>query len=108
MIASLFLKPLYKKGFIKYLPQFHIIPQNLSLQSGFHFFNASLKDFLIDFPNFKSKEELHNFNEFSGGERRLIETYIILKSDAEIVLLDEPFSHLAPLYIEKLKGVNGD
>lgn len=99
-----FLKPLYKKGFIKYLPQFHIIPQNLSLQSGFNFFNASLIDFLVDFPNFKSKEKL-KISQFSGGERRLIETYIILKSDAEIVLLDEPFSHLAPLYIQKLKEV---
>lgn len=96
------LKPLYKKGFLKYLPQFHIIPQNLSLQNGFNFFNTSLADFLADFPNFKSKEK-HRFYEFSGGERRLIETYIILKSDAKIVLLDEPFSHLAPLYIEKLK-----
>ncbi len=33
----------------------------------------------------------------------MIETYIILKSDAKVVLLDEPFSHLAPLYIQKLK-----
>ena len=99
-----FLKPLYKKGLIKYLPQFHIIPQNLSLQSSFNFFNAFLVDFLIDFPNFKTKEKL-NISEFSGGEQRLIETYIILKSDAEIVLLDEPFSHLAPLYIQKLKEV---
>ena len=97
-----FIKPLYKKGFIKFLPQFHIIPQNLSLQSSFNFFNASLVDFLLDFPNFKTKEKL-KISQFSGGERRLIETYIILKSDAEIVLLDEPFSHLAPLYIQKLK-----
>lgn len=96
------LTPLYKKGFIKYLPQFHNIPQNLSLQSGFNFFNASLVDFFNDFESFKSKEKLQ-FGEFSGGERRLIETYIVLKSDAKIVLLDEPFSHLAPLYIQKLK-----
>ncbi len=98
------LTPLYKKGIVKYLPQFHIIPENISLQSGFRFFNASFTDFLSDFPNFKLQKH-HCFAEFSGGEKRLIETYIILKSDAKIVLLDEPFSHLAPLYIQKLKEI---
>ena len=96
------LTPLYKKGYIKYLPQFHIIPENISLKNGFNFFNASFDDFLIDFPHFESQKH-HCFSEFSGGEKRLIETYIILKSDAEIILLDEPFSHLAPLYIQKIK-----
>ncbi len=98
------LTPLYKKGIVKYLPQFHIIPDTISLQEGFKFFNASLVDFLTDFPHFKSQKQ-HRFSEFSGGEKRLIETYIILKSDAKIVLFDEPFSHLAPLYIKKLKEV---
>ncbi|QXP72544.1 ATP-binding cassette domain-containing protein [Tenacibaculum sp. AHE15PA] len=98
------LTPLYKKRIVKYLPQFHIIPNTISLQEGFKFFNASFTDFLTDFPHFKSQKQ-HRFSEFSGGEKRLIETYIILKSDAKIVLFDEPFSHLAPLYIKKLKEV---
>jgi ABC-type lipopolysaccharide export system ATPase subunit len=41
----------------------------------------------------------------SGGERRLVETYLIVKGKSEIILLDEPFSHIAPLYIEKLKSL---
>jgi ABC-type lipopolysaccharide export system ATPase subunit len=32
-----------------------------------------------------------------------VETYLVLKSDKKIVLLDEPFSHIAPLYIEQFK-----
>ncbi|OSY88540.1 ABC transporter ATP-binding protein [Tenacibaculum holothuriorum] len=98
------LTPLYKKGLIKYLPQFSIIPENLSLKEAISFFNSSLDNFLIDFPNFKTKESIL-FRDFSGGERRLIETYIILTSDSKIVLLDEPFSYLAPLYISKLKEI---
>ncbi|WP_299669437.1 ABC transporter ATP-binding protein [uncultured Polaribacter sp.] len=94
--------PLYKKGFIKYLPQFHIIPNSFSLKKGFYHFNLLLTDFLKEFPDFESKKD-HLFKEFSGGERRLIETYVIVKSDAKIILLDEPFSHLAPLYVEKIK-----
>ena len=96
------LTPLYKTGIIKYLPQFHIIPKNLSLKSCFSYFETSLDDFLIDFPNFKSQGKFR-FSKFSGGEKRLIETYLILKSTANIILLDEPFSHLAPVYIQQLK-----
>lgn len=36
-------------------------------------------------------------------QRRVMETYLILKSDKKIVLMDELFSHIAPLYIEKFK-----
>lgn len=96
------LTPLYKKGIIKFLPQFHIIPKEMTLEKGFKYFNASVTNFLIDFPSFTPLSK-NRFSTFSGGEKRLIETYIILTSNAKIVLLDEPFSHLAPLYIQKLK-----
>ncbi|TVZ57190.1 ABC-type branched-subunit amino acid transport system ATPase component [Lutibacter sp. Hel_I_33_5] len=98
------LKPLYKKGIIKFLPQFHILKKTLSLKKGFALFNTSLENFLIDFPSFKA--QINNaIYQFSGGERRLIETYIILRSKAKIVMLDEPFSHLSPLYINKIKEI---
>jgi ABC-type multidrug transport system ATPase subunit len=96
------LTSLYKTRLIKYLPQFHIIPNTLTLESAFKYFDSSLTDFLIDFPNYKSQKK-NRFSQFSGGEKRLIETYIILKSNSEIIMLDEPFSHLAPLYVQKLK-----
>lgn len=95
---------LYKKGWIKYLPQFSIFPSALSLQKSFNAFQVSLDEFISDFPSFAKKENFR-FLEFSGGEKRLIETYIVLKSDAKIVLLDEPFSHLAPLYVSKIKEI---
>jgi len=78
------------------------MPKNISLQRVFNFFNTSFADFSTNLLNFKSQQN-HRFFEFSGGEKRLIETYIILKYDAKIVLLDKPFSHLTPLYIQKLK-----
>ena len=99
-----FMTPLYKTGSIKYLPQFHIIPKAITLENAFNYFDVSLDDFLIDFPDYKSQKK-NRFSGFSGGEKRLIETYIILKSDAKITLLDEPFSHLAPLYVQKIKAL---
>src|SRR5699024_11277247 len=40
--------------------------------------------------------------DLSGGQRRLIEVYMITKSQTDFVLLDEPFSHIMPLHVEKM------
>ena len=39
----------------------------------------------------------------SGGERRILECYLILRSPTRFVLLDEPFSQVAPLHVSALK-----
>ena len=41
----------------------------------------------------------------SSGEIRVIEAYLILLINKEIILLDEPFSYVAPIYVEKLKAI---
>jgi len=41
--------------------------------------------------------------DLSGGQTRLTETYILLKTAAKFVLLDEPFTHLSPLMIEQVQ-----
>ncbi|MFI5141396.1 MAG: ABC transporter ATP-binding protein, partial [Bacteroidia bacterium] len=43
--------------------------------------------------------------QLSGGQIRLIELYIILKSKTKFVVLDEPFTHIMPLHIEKIKQI---
>ncbi|RZW47775.1 MAG: ABC transporter ATP-binding protein [Flavobacteriaceae bacterium] len=96
------LKPLYSTGLVKYLPQYHFTPNRIKVRSALKHYNLSWKQFQedlkleIDFQN----SRIHLL---SGGERRLLESYLALKSDAKIVLLDEPFSHLAPLHIESIK-----
>ena len=42
---------------------------------------------------------------FSFGQKRLIETCVILKSESEFVLLDEPFSYLMPIHVERLTRI---
>lgn len=42
--------------------------------------------------------------ELSGGNRRLVESLLLIYSDAKYVLLDEPFSQLAPLIADELKS----
>lgn len=98
------LKPLYKMGLVKYLPQYHFVPNGMSLKKVFKLFKINWSEFSSQFQDF-SHFATHKFRNLSGGQRRLIETYIILKSASKIVLLDEPFSHLAPLHIERIKAL---
>lgn len=99
-----YLKSLYKYNFIKYLPQFGFIPKNISVKKSFDLFQVALDDFKKDFPEFTIDNNA-KFEAFSGGETRLLETYLTLKTKSKIVLLDEPFSFIAPIYIEKVKEI---
>ena len=44
------------------------------------------------------------FYNLSGGERRFLECLLMIYSDTEYALLDEPFSQLSPLWVEELKN----
>ncbi|NIK92272.1 ABC transporter ATP-binding protein [Mangrovimonas sp. CR14] len=98
-----FLKPLYfYKNKIGFLPQHQISPNSIKIKSIFKLFGVSLNQFMIDFENF-NKYRNSRINELSSGEIRILETYVILKSQMDIILLDEPFSYLAPIAVIKLK-----
>ncbi len=86
---------------IKYLPQFNFIPKRLSLKRIFNDFELEYSVFEKRFPEFAAKYN-SPINNLSGGEYRLVELYILLKSKSQFVLLDEPFTHLNPLQIEKV------
>jgi ABC-type multidrug transport system ATPase subunit len=98
------LKPLYQTGKVKYLPQHHFVPNRWKLKTVFKAYSINWSEFISVFPLFTNLEN-QKFDTFSGGEKRLIEVFIILKSDSEIIFLDEPFSHLAPLHIETIKDL---
>jgi ABC-type multidrug transport system ATPase subunit len=85
-----------------YLPQFNFIPGSLTLKRIFLDFNLEYTVFENWFPEFQSKYKSALKN-LSGGQRRLIEVYVIAKTKSQFAMLDEPFSHLMPLQIEKVK-----
>ncbi|MFD2550259.1 ATP-binding cassette domain-containing protein [Bizionia sediminis] len=95
-------KPLYQTNMVRYLPQFSATPNNLKLQRAFHFFKISWLEFITHFPTFEKYKQV-SFRHLSGGERRIIELYLILMSRCKVVLLDEPFSHIAPVYVARIK-----
>jgi ABC-type lipopolysaccharide export system ATPase subunit len=94
--------PYKRSDFLHYLPQFNFIPKQLSLKRIFKDFELDYSVFQNRFPDFVSKYTAA-IGKLSGGEHRLVELYVILKSKSQFTLLDEPFTHLNPIQIEKVK-----
>lgn len=93
----------YKRpDLLLYLPQFNFIPKAFSLKRIFKDFELDYAAFEKKFPEFASKYEMTVGN-LSGGEHRLVELYVILKSRSQFAMLDEPFTHLTPIQIDKIK-----
>lgn len=92
----------YKRpDLLGYLPQFNFVPESLRLKKVFRDFELLYDEFETIFPEFSGRRN-ESIGGLSGGQRRLTEVYLMTKSRARFVMLDEPFSHLSPLYIEKI------
>jgi ABC-type lipopolysaccharide export system ATPase subunit len=93
----------YKRsGLLLYLPQFNIIPKSLTIKKVFADFELSLDDFGNRFPEFKERYHA-KVSQLSGGQWRTVEIYVIAKAPSLFAMLDEPFTHLNPIQIEKIK-----
>ncbi|HEU5146429.1 MAG TPA: ATP-binding cassette domain-containing protein [Chryseosolibacter sp.] len=99
--ASLGLNYLSRKA-IAYLPQEGLIPQYLTMRKAFSLFQADEKHLTDRFPETSSMMHLQPA-ELSGGYLRIFEVVLILHSRAMFCFLDEPFTGLTPVYIEKIK-----
>ena len=69
---------LYKTPYILTLsPQFNYIPKEICLNRIFSDFDLIFSNFLNYFPEFDGSESM-TLEELSGGQRRLIEVYVII------------------------------
>lgn len=95
-------RKLFKTHDVVYLPQHQLLPNNIKVKKAFDLFQVDWKCFVNSFDSFKIYINRRT-DELSSGELRVVETYLILNSGKKIILLDEPFSFVAPLYVEKFK-----
>lgn len=87
---------------VKYLPQNLFMPANMSLDEAFKLYRVDY-DGLVSFaPKFHPFQH-KRFMELSGGEARVVEMFLVLNTDCEFCILDEPFSNIAPIYVEKMQ-----
>ena len=89
---------------IKYLPQGRLIPDGMKLHRAFDLYGVNYWTFVNRFPKF-SRHYDSPIYELSGGEARLAELYLVLMSDAEFCILDEPFANIAPVYADKIRAL---
>ena len=73
---------------IRYLPQHPFIPGWLRLERALGDFGLQREDLERWFPEFISLRGTR-IGELSGGEQRILECFIILRSPARFILLDE-------------------
>ena len=89
---------------IRYLPQFSIFPKFLKLTTILSLYDIRAELLVKDFVEFTDHLNT-SFGKLSFGQKRLFETYIFLRSKSEFIFLDEPFSYLMPVHVEKLKKI---
>ncbi|SFH02227.1 ATP-binding cassette domain-containing protein [Pedobacter insulae] len=91
------------RDLIRYLPQDSFLPIHVSVKTIIAIYCTSIQAAQLHELAFIKPFLFKKSNELSGGEKRLIEIFILLYGKAKFVLLDEPFNGLAPLHIELVK-----
>lgn len=95
-------KRAYLTSKLSYLPQHFFIPANLRVRQLVSLYTHKYRDEL--FVQDIIRENMDRvMADLSGGQRRLIEFMLVLYSDSDFVLLDEPFTQLAPIVIEEMQ-----
>jgi ABC-type lipopolysaccharide export system ATPase subunit len=93
-----------KSSIVNFLPQHKFIPDGIKVRKAFSDYKVSVDEFVQHFPMFKTKLDAAVRN-LSTGEKRIVEVYIIICSTTFFSLLDEPFSYIAPIEIDKMKSI---
>ena len=102
-IDGTYINKLYQhRGILAYLPQKNFVPSHLTVRQASDLYRSDLIEASAYFPELNELLS-YRFNDLSGGQRRLVETVMVLASPAPLIILDEPFSNVMPLHIETLK-----
>lgn len=89
---------------LRYLPQGDFIPKHLKIKDVISDFKIDFDDLYYTFPEFKNLY-YSKLSKLSGGERRIFEIFTILVAKSSFCMLDEPFSQVMPIHIEKIKNL---
>ena len=87
---------------INYLPQNDFLPKGFKIKTIINLFlpvnkRARLKENVFIKPLLQKKYQV-----LSGGEKRILEILLLLNSEADFVLLDEPFNGVSPIVREQI------
>lgn len=88
---------------IAYLSQETFLPRDIIVAKLFRKLSRETQDYVL--THFPSKLLNQTIASLSGGELRLLEIILIISLNRKFLMLDEPFTGIEPLYIEKMMGL---
>lgn len=99
-------EPYKHQNLLAYLPQQDFLPKNIRLRKIIELYlQASEKRAAVKTDE-RVQQHLDKYaDELSKGERRYFELLLLLQLDAKFLLLDEPFSGVEPLYVERIEDL---
>ncbi|HTN37872.1 MAG TPA: ATP-binding cassette domain-containing protein [Arachidicoccus sp.] len=89
---------------LTFLPQNFHIPKRLRIIQVFRNFGLPFEICFKKFPELIGRKQ-ERLASLSSGERRLIEVLVVIFTQSLFTILDEPFSQLMPIHIEKIKEI---
>ncbi len=89
---------------IHFLPQGCFLPQFFKVSTVLKHFKVEARHILVDFPELEG-DVSKQVSALSGGMERLWSVLTMIYTPGKFVLLDEPFSHIMPLYVERLMAI---
>ncbi|NQZ45406.1 MAG: ATP-binding cassette domain-containing protein [Flavobacteriaceae bacterium] len=102
------------RGIINYLPQDNFLPKNVKIKKLIELFlDPENREYLYSNEHIKPLLNKKN-KDLSSGEKRIMEILLIIHSNAQFMLLDEPFNGVSPIirdyiieYIKNRKSTKG-
>jgi ABC-type multidrug transport system ATPase subunit len=93
-----------KERIIAYLPQNDLLPPFITFKAALKLYgieNKKMEDQFPDLKNFINRKP----SEVAGGQKRFFEALLVVYSSSPFCILDEPFSGLMPLQVERLMKI---
>ena len=89
---------------LKYLPQGNFLPPKMTLRRIFEYYSMDYGELTEAFPKFAQYQDAQ-VRELSFGEVRIAGIWLVLCSPSPFCILDEPFSFLAPVAVERIQDL---
>jgi ABC-type multidrug transport system ATPase subunit len=93
-----------KDELIAYLPQDNLLPSFVSFSQALKLYRVDVRKIISHFPEITDFVDQRP-DEVSAGQRRFFEALLLIYSRHPFCIMDEPFSGLMPLHVEKLMRI---
>jgi ABC-type multidrug transport system ATPase subunit len=93
---------------INYLPQDNFLPKEIKVQNIIKLFLPKKRRTQLVKNVFIKPLLQKKFKVLSGGEKRILEVLLLLNSEADFILLDEPFNGVSPIIRDHIMKIIND